>query len=83
MDAMTATRARKEFFQLIQRVNDDHVSVEIVSKHGNAIMMSKDEYDAINETAYLMRNPANAERLLRSLMRAQRGEFEEHDLIDA
>jgi antitoxin YefM len=38
---------------------------------------------AVTEAAYLLRNPANTERLLASLERARRGEFEQHDLRDA
>ncbi|MGA1835912.1 type II toxin-antitoxin system prevent-host-death family antitoxin [Herbiconiux sp. 11R-BC] len=83
MSAITATEARKALFGLIQRVNDDHTAVEVVSKHGNAVIMSKDDYDALTETAHLLRNPANAERLLESIERARRGEFEHHDLLDA
>lgn len=82
MTAITATEARKSLFGLIQRVNEDHSSVEVVSKHGNAVIMSKDDYDAITETAYLLRNGVNAERLLEAIERARRGEFEQHDLLD-
>jgi hypothetical protein len=42
-----------------------------------------EDYDAMTETAYLLRNPANAERLLAAIERARRGEFEQHDLSDA
>ena len=83
MSAITATEARKRLFGLIQQVNDDHNAVEVVSRHGNAVILSKDDYDAMTETAYLLRNPANAERLLRAIERARRGEFEQHDLLDA
>lgn len=83
MGAMTASDARKNLFGLIQQVNDDHAPVEVVSKHGNAVLISKDDYDAITETAYLLRNAAGAERLLAALERARRGEFETHDLLEA
>ena len=83
MSAITATEARKNLFGLIQQVNADHTSVEVVSKHGNAVILSKDDYDAITETAYLLRNAKGAERLLAALDRARRGEFETHDLLDA
>lgn len=83
MTAITATDARKGLFGLIQQVNDDHTAVEVVSKHGNAIIMSKDDYDALIETAYLLRNPANAGRLLEAIERVRRGEFDQHDLLDA
>ena len=83
MSAISATEARKTLFGLIQQVNDDHTSVEVVSRHGNAVILSKDDYDAMTETAYLLRNPANAERLLAAVERARRGDFEKHDLLDA
>ena len=82
MAAITATDARKGLFGIIQEVNDDHTAVEVVSRHGNVVIMSKDDYDAMTETAYLLRNPANAERLLEAIERARRGEFEQHDLLD-
>ena len=83
MSAITATEARRSLFGLIQQVNDDHIAVEVVSRHGNAVILSKEDYDALTETAYLLRNPANAERLLTAIERARRGEFEQHDLLDA
>ncbi len=83
MSAITATDARKNLFGLIQQVNDDHSPVEVVSKHGNAVLISKDDYDAIVETAYLLRNAKGAERLLAALDRARRGEFESRELLEA
>lgn len=83
MSAITATEARKTLFGLIQQVNEDHAPVEVVSRHGNAVLMSKDDYDALTETAYLLRNAVGAQRLLESLERAWRSEFESHDLLDA
>lgn len=82
MSAITTTEARKNLFGLIQRVNDDHTTVEVVSRHGNAVIMSKDDYDALAETAYLLRNPANAQRLVDSIERARRGTYERHDLAE-
>lgn len=82
MSAITATEARRSLFGLIQQVNDDHTAVEVVSRHGNAVIVSKDDYDAMTETAYLLRNAPGATRLLESIERARRGEFEPHDLVD-
>ena len=65
--AMSASEARKRLFPLIEQVNDDQEPVEIVSKAG---------------TAYLLRSPANAERLLRSIADAEAGRSEPHELID-
>lgn len=78
--AITASEARKTLFPLIEQVNEDHVPVEITSKRGNAVLMSLDDYQALQETAYLLRVPANARRLLDSLAQAQSGQCQEHDL---
>jgi antitoxin YefM len=45
------------------------------------VLISRAEYDALEETAHLLRAPANARRLLESLDQARRGEHEEHDLL--
>jgi antitoxin YefM len=74
MTAITASEARKTLFPLIQQVNTDHTPVEIVSKHGNAVLVSKEDWDSMEETAYLLRSPANAARLAEAMSQAQHGE---------
>ena len=61
--SITASEARRNLFPLIQEVNDNHTAIEIVSRRGNAVLMSADEYAAMAETAYLLRSPENARRL--------------------
>ncbi len=78
--AITASEARKNLFPLIQRVNDDRTPVEITSRHGDAVLMSRADYDALEETAHLLRAPANARRLIESLQQAMTGQRETHDL---
>ena len=78
--AVTATEARKRLFPLIEQVNEDRQPVEITSKHGDAVLMARADYDALQETAYLLRVPANARRLIESLAQASRGEVEAHEL---
>ncbi|WP_345436348.1 type II toxin-antitoxin system Phd/YefM family antitoxin [Microbacterium gilvum] len=65
-----------------ERVNLDHTEVEITSKRGSAVLMSKDEYDSLVETSYLLRSPENARRLLSALASARDGEIEEHDFLE-
>ena len=77
---MSASEARRTLFPLIERVNEDRDAVEIVSRKGNAVLMSADEYAAWQETQYLFRSPANARRLLDSYERARSGHTEEHPL---
>ncbi len=78
--SITASDARKRLFPLIEQVNDDRQPVEITSKRGDAVLMSRADYDALTETAQLLRSPANARRLLESLGQAQSGKLEEHEL---
>jgi antitoxin YefM len=81
--AITASEARRSLFPLIKRVNDDHDAIEIVSKHGNAVLVSADDYAALREGAYLLRSPANARRLLKAYENALNGiGLAEHQLID-
>lgn len=78
--SISASEARRTLFPLIERVNEDRDAVEIVSRKGNAVLMSADEYAAWQETAYLFRSPANARRLLNAYDRARAGKIEVHDL---
>lgn len=72
--SVTASEARARLFPLIDKVNDDQVAIEIVSKRGTAFLVSADEYNSLRETVYLLSSPANAERLRSSIDQAQRGE---------
>jgi antitoxin YefM len=78
---MTASEARKNLFPLIEQVNNDRQPIEITSKRGDAVLMSRADYEALEETAYLLRSPANARRLLESLAQARSGERQQHDLL--
>ncbi|GAA1085912.1 type II toxin-antitoxin system Phd/YefM family antitoxin [Nocardiopsis metallicus] len=80
--AVTASQARGSLPALIKRVNDDHEAVEIVSRHGSALLVSAEDYAALREGAYLMRSPANARRLLESYENALAGSVSERELID-
>jgi antitoxin YefM len=71
--AITASEARKNLFPLIQQVNADRAPVEITSKHGRAVLLAADDWEAWQETAYLFRSPANARRLLDAADNLDRG----------
>src|SRR5690242_6893021 len=81
--SITASEARKGLFPLIKKVNEDHDAIEIVSRHGNAFLVSAEDYAALREGAYLLRSPANARRLLSAYENALNGiRTAEHALID-
>lgn len=78
--AVTASEARKHLFPLVGPVDNDRKPVEITSRHGDAVLLSREDYDALEETAHLLRSPANARRLLETLAQAQGGERQQHPL---
>nr|AAK83162.1 AviX2 [Streptomyces viridochromogenes Tue57] len=76
-------RSRKALFPLIKKVNDNHEAIEIVSKHGNAVLVSAEDYAALREGSYLLRSPANARRLLKAYENAlAHVNVSERELID-
>lgn len=77
--ARTTSEARRDPVRLIERVNPDRLEVEIASKHGSAVLISKDEFDTLVETSYLLSSPANAERLMSALGSVQRSDAVAHD----
>ena len=78
--SITASEARRNLFPLIAQVNNDRLPVEITSKGGDAVLISRADYDALEETAYLLRSPANARRLLQSIDQAKADKVTEHPL---
>lgn len=81
--AITASEARRRLFELIEKVNDDADSIEIISRKGTAYLVPDQEYRSLRELAHLCRTPANAIRFFSSLQEAREGLAEEHELIDA
>jgi len=80
--AITASKARAELFPLIEQVNADHTAIEIVSKKGSAVLMSLADYEALEETAYLLRTPANAAHLLESIAQHRAGTAARRELAE-
>jgi antitoxin YefM len=79
--AITATEARKRLFPLLRQVNEDRTPVEIVYADGNAVLVSKDDWDAMVETAYLSRGE-NGRQLRASIAELKAGKGVERDLIE-
>lgn len=80
--AVTASDARARLSPLIEQMNDDAVAIEIVSKHGSAVLVPAELWTAMAETGYLLRSPANARALSDSTQQARDGNVAEHELID-
>ncbi len=64
MDTVFFSKARSELAGLLDKVNEDAAPIEIVRRDKpSAVLMSKDEYEGMMETLYLLSTPANAARL--------------------
>ena len=83
MNAITYTSARSNLAQTMAKVCDDHAPVIITRKAAKpVIMMSLDDYEALEETAYLLRSPENARRLMESITDIAAGKGTEQELVD-
>lgn len=83
MEAKSYSAVRKDLANTMDKVCSDHAPVIITRKNANSVvMMSLEDYNAIEETAYLLRSPANAERLRASIKQAEEGKMTAHDLIE-
>ena len=71
----TYTHARANLASLIREVAENRETV-VIKKRGSerVALVSASELDGLLETAHLLRSPRNAERLLRAMRRARRGE---------
>ena len=81
MDAMTYTTARANLASTMNRVCDDHEAL-IITRNGDqaVVMLSLEDYNALEETAYLLRTPANAKRLLSAVTQLNAGKGVERKL---
>ena len=83
MDAITYTQARKNFSSVMNQVCDDHAPIIITRQSERpVVMMSLEDYSAMEETMYLLKSPANAQRLYKALEKLKEGKYQQHDLIE-
>ena len=72
--SITYTAARENLASTINRVCEDEAPIVITRNRDQAVvMMSLAEYESLQETAYLLRSPANARRLLKSIESLESG----------
>lgn len=83
MDAISYTAARTNLAKTMEQVCQDHSPVIITrSKAASVVMMSLEDYESLAETAYLLRAPKNARRLLESVIELQQGKGQERELLE-
>ncbi|MBT4837086.1 MAG: type II toxin-antitoxin system prevent-host-death family antitoxin [Methylococcales bacterium] len=82
MDTISYTSARSNLAKTMKQVCNDHAPVIITRKsEAPVVMMSLEDYEAMEETTYLLRSPANARLLLESINELESGGGVEKDLI--
>ncbi|WP_366918565.1 type II toxin-antitoxin system prevent-host-death family antitoxin [Acaryochloris sp. IP29b_bin.148] len=83
MDTMTYTALRKNLAKTMDQVCDDHEPVTVTRSNARPIViLSLEDYKALEETAYLLRSPKNLQRLLESIAELESGKGIEKELIE-
>jgi antitoxin YefM len=84
MKTMTYTESRARYAEVLDSVIDDREEVVITrAGHEPVVIVSLEDYESLRETAYLMRSPANARRLLDAMERLESGKGVTRDLHEA
>lgn len=83
MDSITYTKARAQLAKTMDLVCDNHEPV-IITRSGeeSVVMISLEDYKALEETAYLLRSPKNAKRLIEAIAELERGGGTERELVE-
>jgi antitoxin YefM len=77
------TAARADLARTMDRVREDHEPV-IITRKGSppVVLVSLEDYDALNETSYLTRSPANARRLQEAIQELESDQGVPRDLVE-
>ena len=67
MTTMSATEARRQLYRLLDEVARSHEPVQITGKRGNAVLVSEDDWRAVQETLYLVSIPGMRESVLEGM----------------
>lgn len=83
MDTMSYSAFRNQLAGALDKVNDDHKPILITRQNGKpAVVMSLEDFQAYEETAYLMASPKNAERLNQAIAEVEAGQTIQQGLIE-
>lgn len=82
MKTISFTESRARYAQTLDAVVDDREEVVVTrAGHEPVVIVSLSEYESLKETAYLLRSPRNAARLLRSIDRLESGGGSTRELL--
>ena len=83
MRVINFSEARNRLKNVLDQVVDD-ADYTIISRRDadDAVVMSLDKFNSLMETVHLLKSPANAAHLDKSIKQYQRGQVKQHELID-
>jgi antitoxin YefM len=83
MDAINYTKARANLAQTMDHVCNNHEAM-IITRNGeqSVVMLSLEDYQSLQETAYLLRTPNNAKRLAAAALQLAEGNGVQHELVE-
>lgn len=67
MKTINATNARENLYRLIDETNTSHEPIQITGKRSNAILVSEEDWNSIQETIYLLSIPNMRESIMKGL----------------
>jgi len=67
MRSLSTTEARKNIYKLINQISDSHEPIQITGKYNNAVLVSEDDWRAIQETIYLLSIPGMRESIIEGI----------------
>ena len=83
MEAITYTAARQNLAKTMEKVCKDRTPMIVTRKSSESVViMSLEDYEALEETAYLLRSPKNARRLIESIAQLENGKGNEKELTE-
>lgn len=83
MAHVSYTELRGNLAAYMDQVCDDRAPLFVTRQNARSVvMLSEEEYEGLLETVHLLKSPANAARLLRSIKEADEGKLVEHELIE-
>ena len=83
MEAITYTSARQNLAKTMEKVCRDRAPVIVTKKSSESVViMSLEDFEALEETAYLLRSPKNIRRLIESIAQLENGKGNEKELIE-
>ena len=81
MAHVSYSELRNNLASYMDQVCDDRAPLVVTRQNARSIiMMSEEDYEGLMETVHLLKSPANAARLLRSIKQADQGQLTERDI---